>query len=145
MKPKKISFGTHVGTSLILLIFMVLCLISFATLSLVNANADWRLTQKLYDRQLSINSASTEANAQIAVACAKLMALRDESISEKDFEEKAEKLELDNRYPVSDTQSLHVTLVPDYDAPGAYRITEYRIVTEVFQELDETLPLYTGD
>ena len=145
MKPKKISFGTHVGTSLILLIFMVLCLISFATLSLVNANADWRLTQKLYDRQLSINSASKEANAQIAVACAKLMALRDESLSEKDFDEKAEKLDLDNRYPVSDTQSLHVTLEPDYDAPGAYRITEYRIVTEVFQELDETLPLYTGD
>ncbi len=145
MRPKKVSFGTHVGTSLILLIFMVLCLISFATLSLVNANADWRLTRKLCDRQTAIYTASHEANAFMAAEGIKLDKLRKETSSEDAFMEEAGKLELTKKYPISDNQSLTVTLVPDREKVSAYRIDSYQITTDTVLELDETLPLYTGD
>ena len=45
----KMKYSMPVGTSSILLIFMTLCLICFATLSLANANADYRLSKKLAD------------------------------------------------------------------------------------------------
>lgn len=38
--------GVNVGSSSILLIFVLLCLTTFATLSLVSANADYKLTKK---------------------------------------------------------------------------------------------------
>lgn len=49
MKKKKRSFGISIGSSSILVVFVVLCLTTFATLSLVSANADYRLSRKTAD------------------------------------------------------------------------------------------------
>ncbi|WRS26455.1 hypothetical protein U6B65_08865 [Oscillospiraceae bacterium MB08-C2-2] len=43
---KKQTTGINVGGSSLLIIFVLLCLTTFATLSLVSANADLRLTEK---------------------------------------------------------------------------------------------------
>lgn len=144
MKPRKVSFGTHVGTSLILLIFMVLCLISFATLSLVNATADWRLTNKLAVRQNSYYTACHSANAFIAARSALLRDLKETSADEASFTERSSELELSDRFPVAEDQYLQVELSPDYTADNGCLITSYRIISERSVELDETLPLYTG-
>ncbi len=47
------SSGSHVGTASILLIFTVLSIISFATLTLVNSKADYNLSNNLAERQKS--------------------------------------------------------------------------------------------
>ena len=51
MKKEKRSFGLSIGSSSILMVFVVLCLTTFATLSLVSANADYKLD--VYKRQES--------------------------------------------------------------------------------------------
>ena len=145
MKPRRISFGTHVGTSLILLIFMVLCLISFATLSLVNATADRRLTAKLSDRQEAYYAACHEAEVFILSEGARLEQLRDKSSGESAFLRAADSLTLYRTFAVSDSQCLEVELIPDYGAERGSRIGSYRIITEEQEEPDETLPLYTGE
>ena len=43
---KKKSFPMNIGLSSILLIFVVLCLVSFSILSIVSANADKKLSLK---------------------------------------------------------------------------------------------------
>ena len=49
MKKEKHSFGLSIGSSSILMVFVVLCLTTFATLSLVSANADYKLSRKTAD------------------------------------------------------------------------------------------------
>lgn len=53
VKKKKRSFGISIGSSSILVVFVVLCLTTFATLSLVSANADYRLSRKTADAAAS--------------------------------------------------------------------------------------------
>ncbi len=50
MKKRTSSFGLGVGATSILMIFVLLCLVVFAVLSLVSANADWKLSSRLAGR-----------------------------------------------------------------------------------------------
>lgn len=56
----------NIGAATILVIFIVLCLITFATLSLVSANADYRLCQKVTNRTTAYYNAVSLANEQLA-------------------------------------------------------------------------------
>jgi len=57
---KKRRFGINVGTSSIMLIFVILCLVSFATLSIVSAKVDYDLSKKLAERTTTYYSACNE-------------------------------------------------------------------------------------
>ena len=46
MKKEKKSIGVGIGSSSILVIFVILCLTTFSALSLVSANADLKLTMR---------------------------------------------------------------------------------------------------
>ncbi len=63
---KKKSMGVNAGSSSILLIFVILCLISFATLSIVSANADYKLGQKILTRTTAYYDACNQAEESIA-------------------------------------------------------------------------------
>ena len=47
---KKTRIGLNIGTSSILLVFVLLCMVTFAVLSFVSANADYKLSRSLGDR-----------------------------------------------------------------------------------------------
>ncbi len=53
--------GLGVGTSSILMIFVLLCLVVFAVLSFVSANADWKLNDKLAKRTSAYYEACEKA------------------------------------------------------------------------------------
>lgn len=55
-----------IGISSLLLIFVSLCLFTFAILSLVSARADYRLSSKIADRTTNYYEASGEAYQRIA-------------------------------------------------------------------------------
>lgn len=50
MKQKSNPFSLGTGTAFILMIFVLLCLVVFAVLSLVSAHADWKLGDRLAQR-----------------------------------------------------------------------------------------------
>lgn len=60
-KNKHASFGMGVGATSILMIFVLLCLVVFAMLSLVNANADKKLNDRLASRTKAYYSACDKA------------------------------------------------------------------------------------
>ena len=49
-RKKKQFFGMNIGSASMMLIFVILCLVSFAALSIVSANADRRLSRKIAER-----------------------------------------------------------------------------------------------
>ena len=66
MHKKHASPGMNIGTSSILLVFVILCLVSFATLSLSSALADRNLSDKATEKTLSYYKAQNLAQMKIA-------------------------------------------------------------------------------
>ena len=62
-KNKNTVSGMGIGTTSILMIFVLLCLVVFAMLSLVNANADQKLSDRLATRTKAYYSACDKAEA----------------------------------------------------------------------------------
>lgn len=56
----------NMGTVSILTIFIVLCMVTFATLSFISTNKDAAFTRQIADRTTAYYAASSEANRQIA-------------------------------------------------------------------------------
>ncbi len=74
-KKSGLSFSSGIGSSSLLVIFVILCLVSFATLSIVSANADYKLSKKVLDRTCAYYTAEGQAQAALAALDAELAAL----------------------------------------------------------------------
>lgn len=111
MKKKKL-FGANVGSASILLIFIVLCLISLSILSLSSSLSDYRLSKKVSERQTSYYEACNKAEREFAILDSNL-SNDSASISEVEFYEKYG-YSYSLVYPVSDIQSLYITIHPSY-------------------------------
>lgn len=150
MNHKK-TYGFSIGTSSILIIIVILCLVSFAGLSVVSANADYKLSQKLADRTTSYYRASSLANEKLAKLHHELSDIYMESSSEDSFYQKIKESCPDSlRFSctVSDTQVLSVSVEPVYPAAATdsfFYITDFSVVTVSTPELDDTLPVFLGN
>lgn len=127
----KQSFGMNIGSTSILLIFVILCLVSFAVLSIVSANADSKLTQKVLDRTTAYYEACNSAETALAAVDNTLRSVYESS---SDSESYFEAVGHNKSYaiPVSDLQTLQVTieiLYPENDEDTFYRITNWQVIT----------------
>ena len=157
------SFRLHAGTASILLIFVTLCLISFAVLSLTGANADLRLSKKIAERNEVYYDAHNRGIRLIAETDEALMKLYRESAGEADFLARVQSTygtdAFEETFPVSDLQVLHVRAVaawpkrmhgstssaslPQGANPRCLIVTEFSIETleEAYQFEEEPLNL----
>ena len=81
MNKQKKGF-IHIGFSSILMVFTMLCLVTFATLSLITANSDYRLSLKVAEKTTAYYEADTAARnylQQLDMALADLYANCDDS------------------------------------------------------------------
>ena len=138
---RKRNFQVNVGSSSILIIFVVLCLVSFAALSIVSANADYKLSNKVTQRTTSYYEAGQSAAEALRTLDRKLasayLASTDEASYLGALEEQYEYL-----FEISDTQAVHMIVKPVYpssaDAP-LYDITSYQTVTTAEFDYSEHL------
>ena len=91
--------GIHVGISSLLLIFLILCLVSFAVLSLASATADLKLSRRYALRTRSYYEACCDAEDFLA-----------ETVKNKGAD-----APLSKDFPISETQYLHVEISPAPD------------------------------
>lgn len=140
---KKKRFGVNVGSSSILVIFVILCLVSFAALSSVSANSDYRLSKKMADRELAYYNACNEAYEALSSID---IALYNAYLSAPDADSYFAQVGTGKSYtyPVSDIQSLQVTiniLYPGTPSSPCYEIAEWRVVTTGTLEYQDSLPV----
>lgn len=140
---KKNFVGVNVGSSSILLIFIVLCLVSLGVLSLTSSSADLRLSQKVADREKAYYDACNTAEHQLATLDAQFKE-KHNSLSQEEFYSS-----LDNTYTyiyaITDIQSLVVTLKPEYECTEQgyyYSITGWQTVISSELDYDQTLHVY---
>ncbi len=130
-KPKR---GANVGSASILLIFTVLSLISFATLTLVNSKADYNLCSNLAGRQDAYYSACHSGQAFVAAVCS-------------GYEGGMEDGKIKESIPITDNQTLDITIISNNsnNSENLYKsctITQWQIVNNADADYDYSLPVF---
>ncbi len=151
------STGVSVGGSSILLIFVLLCLTTFAVLSLVSATADKRLTDRSAVAVAEYYAADAKAEEILAGIDT---ALREKSGGEASFATDAhdvilnmaedvsiEGLNVTYAVPVNGFQEIQVSLGLSYSPAGKlYEIKAWKVQnTGEWQPEGQGMNLWTGD
>lgn len=140
---RKKGFGINIGSSSLLMIFVILCLVSFATLSIVSANADRKLNKKVLERTARYYSACNEAEISIKNLDRVLENIYESADSEEAYYSTVGH-EKEFIIEISDLQYLDVCvsiLYPDLADASKYEITSWQVVTRDDILYDDSITL----
>ena len=142
MKRKQ-GMSVSIGSSTMLLIFVVISLVSFSVLSLSSAVTDRKFTENVKIKNLSYYNACNQAEDEMGVIDANLAKAYASCESEGSyFAEVGESSTI--TVPVSEYQELQVKLkhlYPLNEGDTYYRIESYTLVNVNSPEIDEGLHL----
>lgn len=153
--------GLGVGASSILVIFVLLCLVTFATLSLVSARADRNLSQKAVSHTLEYYAASNEAEQILTQADSLLADCAAQADGEAEYQVLAAQAlaslgtcetregtaVLQYTVGISENQTLSCSIAavwPLQSGDGFYRIERWQVESTGEWQPDEGLPVYGG-
>jgi len=139
---KKSQFSISIGLPSILLIFVILCLVSFGILSLVSANSDRKLSQKVLTRSTHYYKTCNEAEEMLADVHRQLTEAYLACDSLQSYQAKIQAIPTSYSYAISDLQELNITLTflyPENPEGDFFQIDTWQIVTASDIEYDESL------
>lgn len=139
MKKKRVRPLLTAGTSTLLLIFLSLCLLTFAALSFLSARTDQNLSKKMADRTTAYYNASNEANDRLEKIDELLLRIYNDSEDSETYFEKVsgnfkefqtENQTLSFSVPLAEKQLLFVELKILYPNNGEsfYSISQWKTV-----------------
>lgn len=146
----------NIGSSLLLVIFLVLCLVTFATLSLSSARSDESFSRRMADRKTEYYEAAGQAEDLLAQIDQHLEQTASKGGANRwkalDFTGISPKIHYDSssaavsyQVPINDKQALDVVLAlntgEDTVQSGYYRIEKWQTVNTEKWESDDTLNL----
>ncbi len=154
MNEKQRGGRANIGTSSLILIFIILCLTIFGLLSLSSASSDWKLARK--------NAESVKGYYKADGQAVEFVAMVEEALSrcsQADDEEEYLRLakeelgsfcqeetgivQTDIEMPYG--QMLHIELEIDRQEESGYRILAWKVYHSVDYEIDRSIPVWTGD
>lgn len=144
MAGKKRGLPLNVGTSSVLFIFVILCLVSFAILSLSSAMSDYKLSSRVAENSQAYYDACNTAEEQLASFDKTLKSLYDTGISRSGYYDSVGKKKT-FAIPVNDIQTLEVEiriLYPEKKGESFYDITSWKTETTGDLDYDDTLPVF---
>ena len=130
---KNSSGGSHVGSASILLIFAVLSLVSFATLTMASSKADYNLSNKLISRQQEYTKACHQGNAFVAAV-------------NSGYETQTSDGIIRESVPINNNQALDIAIMQksskiSKNSGNTFKIIQWQIVNISDFEYDATLPV----
>ena len=144
MAKKNRGLPLNVGTSSVLFIFVILCLVSFAILSLSSAMSDYKLSSRVAENSQAYYDACNNAEEQLASFDKTLKNLYDTGISRSGYYDSVGKKKT-FAIPVNDIQTLEVEiriLYPEKEGESFYDITSWKTETTGDLDYDDTLPVF---
>ncbi len=149
-----------IGISSILLIFVILCLLTFAVLSLVSANADYKLVKKNTAHAHEVYEAENLAN-ELMDKIDSILESTYQSADSSDYLEQVQqnlavldgvsfpsKDQVAYEIEVNEHQTLQVVLLLNFEIKNGdsfYQIETWKLTNTQTWEADDNLPVYTGD
>ncbi|MDE7206216.1 MAG: hypothetical protein K2N90_03500 [Lachnospiraceae bacterium] len=141
---RKREFTMNIGLPSIMLIFVVLCLISFGVLSLVSANADRKLSQKVLDRSAAYYNACNLAEEKLCEMDTALKKAYQENPDRTAYVSAISALPTEFTFKISEIQYLEMTLsylYPESADDPFYQLRSWRVVTRDDLDYDDGLHL----
>lgn len=152
----------HTGFSLVMLILVVLIIVTFAALSMMSAQADYKLNEKLAQRTKRYYEVSNEANEIVEKIDEFLSNNYEKGIEKKEYYKKLLDFQYDEgnisiqingdkiswSLPLNENQILTIELkilYPDEDHKTFYEITEWKTVQNGNWKKDESIPVLKKD
>lgn len=142
----------NIGTTSLILIFIVLCLSTFGLLSLSNARGDWSLADKNAGAVRGYYEADAKGEAFVRMVDQILQDLKGNGLAGADRETVLRK-ELGQYYQTDGSvqtdismdfgQALHIELEVNEDA--SYRIRSWNVYNTEDYEIDNSIPVWTGE
>ena len=143
MKKRKSIGSMSLGSSILLLVFVVVSLVSFAVLSLSSAITDKKLTTQISKKNSNYYQACNLAEEYLAQIDLNLQTAYESSISQEGFYELVS-TGSNFSIPVSDFQELYVAITytyPQEEGDTFYTIDEWKLISTNTPEIDNSLPL----
>lgn len=167
MSRRKNGTGISVGSSSVLVIFVVLCLTAFATLSLVSAKADYKLTQKATQATTEYYMADAQAEEYLQILHKalqstgmtdnllteeKLLDVQVTCVSKEDYLKRTNKpmknpqnnFVLSYDVPINERKNLHVEFGIALDANGMSQSSPERLCWQVQPILEQQNQIETN-
>lgn len=161
------QLGIHVGGSSILMIFVLLCLVTFSALSLVSANADYKLTAKAAQSVTRYYQADAQAETRLAFIDQTLKSVSESMPDDAEasvfhsrisdalmHEDEVTAGIQDGRFiiqyqvDIDGRRALQVALEPVYPLQNAkerYVLTAWQVIQTAEWEPDDTLTVWDGE
>lgn len=144
---RKFELMIPVGIVSLLVIFLVLCLVSFSLLSLSSAVADKKLADKMVNRTTEYYAAVSEANKILADVDEQLLSFRKNVTNKEEYDRMTKDMATDWQIPINDSQVLSVEihiLYPENDGEHCYEITKWQTANTDDWTPDMSQPVYQG-
>ena len=133
MKSKKFSYPPlQIGTSFMLLIFVILCMVTFAVLSLSSSMKDYEYSMKNAERTTEYYEACNQAEEKLAQI--------DEDLKNNVVSDEIIKFAV----PVNESESLQVILETRPQQFPRYSIITWKQVSDHEWSGDQSLPVLGG-
>lgn len=154
MNERQSGGRANIGTSSLILIFIILCLTIFGLLSLSSAGSDWKLARKNAQSirgYYEADSLAVEFTAMVEETLAEWEKAGDEEafweLVEKRlgeyYREETGTVETDMEMLYG--QMLHVALEMDPKEETGYRVLAWNVYHSVDYEIDRSMPVWTGN
>lgn len=150
---KQVSgYRANIGSSSLILIFIVMCLVTFGMLSLTSAKSDLSLAKRNADAVTEYYRADSEGEAfyrmveaAVKSACegAETEAARTDLLKEAlgaYYRDGAAVTEV----AMARAQALHIELKPDLKGGGAVKVARWKVIQTEDYEIDDSMPVWSG-
>ena len=140
MAKQEIRRKAHIGSSSLILIFIVLCLVTFSVLSLGNAKREDALSVRSADSVQEYYRADAQGEAFLQMA--------DQALLKGDKDSLAPYLQSDTGTYCTDVsmdagQALRVELNFDWEKK-TYKILSWKVYHQEEYEIDQSIPVWSG-
>lgn len=154
MANQEVNSKMNIGSSSLILIFIVLCLATFGLLSLSSAKSDWNLAEKNANSVKNYYDADKKGEEFVKMVDEVLVQLQSKGLEEDAYLAEA-KRELSEYYredtgfltvevPMDFDQALHIELSVTSDRDSRYLIESWKVINTVDYEIDDSMPVWGG-
>ena len=152
MAKQESGFKANIGSSSLILIFIVMCLVTFGMLSLTSAKSDLSLANRNADAVTEYYRADTEGEAfyrmvagEVKAACTNASGHEERlALLEKALGEYYRGGAAVTEVAMERAQALHIELEPDLEGEGSVRVTKWNVIQTEDYEIDDSMPVWGG-
>ncbi|MDR1548484.1 MAG: short-chain dehydrogenase [Hungatella sp.] len=154
MAKQEKAYKANIGSPSLILIFIVMCLITFGMLSLSTAKSEWNLAERNASAVTEYYRADGEGEVFYQMVKKKAAEIREKSLDPQECKEflawefsdayEPDKGTITVNIPMERSQALYIELVLDPEGQEDIRISKWKVIQTEDYEIDHSMPVWTG-